>query len=1513
MLKICRSSFPSLALLFTVMLMVFGGEVKGQGRIYANNVISSNSGVTDEGNAASSNELFAKMSVGALSGAASIQLGFSTTVPANQTVYIKVSSADNITITAANSGSPVAIPSPLIFNSPDNNYFIGITSTNTFNSITIKLNYNLLSSTNNKANLYYAFYNVTNPSNCGLPFATSTETGLLSSIQTPGYAIDGNITTSANLNVTLLGEAKEIIYFPENSNTGDAIRTSFILPGGIAVLGNMSMQAFNGANPVGSPVVLGSLLNITLTGQTQYTFDFVPSGIFDRVQFKLGGLLSLTGGLNIVEVQKVPNISIENASILGLLNICGTAATIKIQNPESGVTYNWYSVASGGSPIFTGASYPVTGLTNGTTTNYYVEGVKSGCSNQLRYNVQVKSLPLPQNSPITGLNSVCNGSTITLTNATSGGVWTSNDPTKAEVDANGKVTTHQSGNVTISYTTKDLTTSCENTQTFAVTILPTPTLTSIPNQLWCAGYSIDLTTLNPTSNIAGGTYLWSTAQGGAALTSTTVTPPPGVNKYWVRYTLPTGCYSDQSLDITITSPAPLSIIQSASAINPGISVTLTAVSPGSTIKWYDQTETEITSSGGVATVGPFSTPGTYTYNVISTNGPCSSSGTATVTVYDGTICPTLTKRVYANSTTWSSVITGNVTNKDNAVDGNPATASLMTSGLGLLGVGTVTQDLFWSSQVNAGTPATVKLGLSAALLSLLPNLSIVGINSDGSEIGTPQIINASLLKLLPGDNTFEFTITPSTSTGPKAYRGVRIVLGSLLSLAQNAQIFDAYYTQPTPAVDCTKGDVVDVLYGVKDLGIGALNVSVGVSDALKSIDGDINSYAVMFSGVGLLAQARELVMFSSPSLPSDSIKIIVSTGASLLGVNLLTGFSIQRYLGASPVGPPLDQSSNLLSIKLLANNTRAAIILAPTPEPYDRIEILNGGLANVLTTINIHEIQRVTNTKLPSAPTIDNNISVCKGDLVTLPTPTDNCTTFEWYDAPVGGNLITGTTINTTSYTGTVTFYIQPVRFGCKLLTRGAVNITINDLPVSPLPTAAAICSDAKGVFVVSNPTAGLTYNWYATASGGTSLSTGTTYTTATPSANGDTYYVEATNGTCKSPRVSVAVTVNPLPTATISGTASICKDATAPSITFTANGGTAPYTFTYNINGGNSQTVSTTTGNSVGLSAPTDVSGSFIYNLISVKDNSSTQCVQSQTGTATVVVKATPTLISPLPTATCSNTVFNYNPISSINGTVLTWTRAVVSGISNSAVTTPNSGPINETLINTTTLPIDVIYIYNLTVNGCSKDFEIKVTVNPIPKLSSTQTPSPICSNTIFNYTPESTTDDVTFTWTRAAVPGLSNAAVTDESIGSISEKLINTTSLPIIVTYVYYLTKNGCTNTEGVIVTVNPSPSITLGSTPFVCQEITNTSLSYSARIANPTVYSITWGNLAQTGGFSDVPFSTLPSSPISITVPANIAAGTYSGTLTVRNGNGCISAPINFNVVVHTKPGQAHISTQ
>jgi hypothetical protein len=137
------------------------------------------------------------------------------------------------------------------------------------------------------------------------------------------------------------------------------------------------------------------------------------------------------------------------------------------------------------------------------------------------------------------------------------------------------------------------------------------------------------------------------------------------------------------------------------------------------------------------------------------------------------------------------------------------------------------------------------------------------------------------------------------------------------------------------------------------------------------------------------------------------------------------------------------------------------------------------------------------------------------------------------------------------------------------------------------------------------------------------------------------------TNANNCSTAVTAGITVNALPTATISGTTSVCRNAGAPAITFTGANATAPYTFTYTINGGAQQTI-TSPGNTATINVPTAVAGNFVYALVSVKDAGATVCSNTATGSATVTINPAPVFTTcpsnrTANSATKCNVVVNY------------------------------------------------------------------------------------------------------------------------------------------------------------------------------------------------------------------------------------------------------------------------------
>ena len=113
-----------------------------------------------------------------------------------------------------------------------------------------------------------------------------------------------------------------------------------------------------------------------------------------------------------------------------------------------------------------------------------------------------------------------------------------------------------------------------------------------------------------------------------------------------------------------------------------------------------------------------------------------------------------------------------------------------------------------------------------------------------------------------------------------------------------------------------------------------------------------------------------------------------------------------------------------------------------------------------------------------------------------------------------------------------------------------------------------------------------------------------------------------------------------------------------------------------------------------------------------------------SATGNGTATPKTSPVLTSSLTGSVKSGDPLSYTPTSSETGTVFTWRRAVVNGISNPAAT--GSGDITETLINTTNSPVNVIYEYTLALNGCSIKENVLITVNPLQASGSS------CVNTV-------------------------------------------------------------------------------------------------------------------------------------------------------------------------------------
>ena len=106
-------------------------------------------------------------------------------------------------------------------------------------------------------------------------------------------------------------------------------------------------------------------------------------------------------------------VSVNNvgAPVVNGAAVCqGNTATLTVQNPNAGDTYNWYNIATGGTSLGTGISFTTPVIT--TNTTYYVEAVNSGCSStRTGVAVTVTTVTVPVAAAVTA----CQGNTATLT------------------------------------------------------------------------------------------------------------------------------------------------------------------------------------------------------------------------------------------------------------------------------------------------------------------------------------------------------------------------------------------------------------------------------------------------------------------------------------------------------------------------------------------------------------------------------------------------------------------------------------------------------------------------------------------------------------------------------------------------------------------------------------------------------------------------------------------------------------------------------------------------------------------------------------------------------------------------------------------------------------------------------------------------------------------------------------------------------------------------------------------
>ena len=264
------------------------------------------------------------------------------------------------------------------------------------------------------------------------------------------------------------------------------------------------------------------------------------------------------------------------AAITGTATVC-VGATTPLTDATPGGTWS-SSLATMASVSSSGL---VTGMSAGTTAIISYTTSTFGCS--ATRNVTVN--PLPAAFALTG---VCVGSSVTLTDATSGGTWVSGTGSVATIgSSSGIVTGGAPGTSLISY--KLTSTGCLISA--PVTVYALPAAISGPATV-CIGSTILVTDATP-----GGT--WSTGSTTIGVSTSGIVSGISVGTGIVTYTASTGCMATRTITVN-PLPAP---ITGPSAVCAGANITLSDASVPGVWNSANTTIMTINPTTGVVTGG----------------------------------------------------------------------------------------------------------------------------------------------------------------------------------------------------------------------------------------------------------------------------------------------------------------------------------------------------------------------------------------------------------------------------------------------------------------------------------------------------------------------------------------------------------------------------------------------------------------------------------------------------------------------------------------------------------------------------------------------------------------------------------------------------------------------------------------------------------------------------------------------------------------------------------------------
>jgi gliding motility-associated-like protein len=562
---------------------------------------------------------------------------------------------------------------------------------------------------------------------------------------------------------------------------------------------------------------------------------------------------------------------------------------------------------------------------------------------------------------------------------------------------------------------------------------------------------------------------------------------------------------------------------------------------------------------------------------------------------------------------------------------------------------------------------------------------------------------------------------------------------------------------------------------------GSLDVSIG--NIVNASPTTTTTYTVTYDiGNNCTATATSTIIVSNITLTVNSSTICSGLSTTLTATPNVSGGT---YLW-SPGG-----------------QTTQSITVAPTINAiYTCVYSLNGvASAPTIGTVTVYPTPAVTL----------NNPTICAGTSETI-AAVGNPSGGSYLWSPSGETTSSIVVDPTTTSSYTVTYTVN----NCAAFATSTV--TVNPQPTVSVSTSAICAGQSTTITATPNPTGG-TFMWNNTQTASS--------ITVSPSAT-TTFTVMYTLNSCVATNTG-SVTVNPIPSVTVSS-ATICNGETA---TITATPSATGGSYVWSPGGATSQSIS--------VNPISTTSYSVTYTL---------NGCESQGVSGSVTVNPIP-IVSVSDVSICEGENATLTASASISGGTFLWSH---NGETNSSILiNPNS-----------TVSHSVVY----TLNGCeSAPASGTVTVNPIPTVGFTADQLTGCAPLTVNLSNNSVNSSVC-TW-NLGNGQLINGCVTEYTFTQGGCYDISLTT-----------TENGCTNSltlnDYICVENSPIASFTTNPTEFTEP---NQTISFSNNSVGASTYSWDFGDLQ----------SSVEENPVHL---YNNTTNGYTISLTAISALGCIN---------------------